>query len=103
MALEVGDPVRGTGLAGAIAAARRKAFPKTYNPAKDPLVKLEAEAIINYLKGNMEVHVTVDTGTGEGQVDDDGVTVSTITGDGSINDPGVTVDTGTGEGTGTIT
>lgn len=66
MVLEVGDPVKGTGLAGAIANARRKAFPKEYNPAKDPLVKLEAKAIIDYLVENMEVSVQVDTGTGEG-------------------------------------
>ena len=54
MVLEVGDPVEGTGLAGAIAAARKKAFPQTYNPSKDPLVKLEAEAIINYLVENQD-------------------------------------------------
>lgn len=66
MALEVGDPVRGTGLAGAIAAVRKEAFPKTYNPAKDPLVKKEAKALIDYIIENMEISVQVDTMTGEG-------------------------------------
>jgi hypothetical protein len=53
-------------LAGALAAARKKAFPKTYNPAKDPSAKWEAKAIIDYLTENAEV--TVDTGTGEGTI-----------------------------------
>lgn len=70
MALEVGDPVKGTGLSGAIAAVRKRAFPKTYKPGKDPLVKKEAEAIINYFKENAEIEVEVDvqvnTGTGVG-------------------------------------
>lgn len=66
MVLEVGDPVKGTGLAGAIATVRKKAFPKTYNPEKDPLIKKEAEALINYIKENMVVSVQVNLETGEG-------------------------------------
>jgi hypothetical protein len=90
MALEVGDPIKGTGLSGAIAAVRKKAFPKTYNPARDPLIKPEAAAIINYLIENMEVNipsliasgtvtngsVTVDPDTGIGALDDDDITVT---------------------------
>lgn len=60
MALEVGDAVKGTGLAGAIARARKKAYPEGYNPHMDKLVNLEAKAIIEYLVENTEV--TVDEG-----------------------------------------
>ncbi len=59
MALEAGDAVRGTGLAGAIAASRREAWGKSYRVEKDaPALNKEAAAIINYIVANAEVSVT---------------------------------------------
>lgn len=97
MALEAGNAVKGTGLAGAIAAARRKAYPGLYNPKKDPVVDLEAEAIISYLKENMEVHIPAITATGA--VGDDGVTVSLSTGKGTLDSSDVAVDVPERKGT----
>ena len=59
MALEAGDAVRGTGLAGAWARARRKAYGKRYKVEDDARgLNLEAQAIIDYLVENTEVVVT---------------------------------------------
>jgi len=66
MALEAGDAMKGTGLAGAIAEARKKAWGKKY-PLKDDAkaINLEAAAIIEYLVANTEVEVTdVEPGSG---------------------------------------
>jgi len=90
MALEVGSARDGTGLSGAIAAARKKAFPKTYNPARDPLVEKEAQAIIDYLVENIEVHVPAATATGA--VDSGAVTVDPVSGVGALDSTDVTVE-----------
>ena len=59
VALEVGDANSGTGLAGAIAAAREEAYGKSYSVAKDAGgVNALAKAIIEYLVANAEVEVT---------------------------------------------
>ena len=90
MALEGGDAVRGTGLAGAIAAARKKAYGNRYSVMADARgLDEEAAAIIEYLVANTEVSVNVTVA--------DGIPVETpdtLTGE--------TTDTGTGAGTGTI-
>jgi hypothetical protein len=52
MTLEGGNAVKGTGLAGAIARARKQAYPEGYVSSRDPLVNLESKAIIDYLKAN---------------------------------------------------
>lgn len=52
MTLEGGNAVKGTGLAGAIARARRIGYPKTYTPGNDPLVNPESAAIVEYLVVN---------------------------------------------------
>jgi len=59
MALEAGDAIEGTGLAGKIAEARKEAWGKKY-PLKDDAnaINLEAAAIIDYLVANTEVLVT---------------------------------------------
>jgi len=58
MALEAGDALEGTGLAGAIAAARVEAYGKKYPLDKDAdAINLEAAAIIDYLVTNTEVAV----------------------------------------------
>lgn len=59
MALEAGDAIDGTGLAGAIAGARKEAYGPSY-PLKDDAkaINLEAAAIIDYLIANTEVEVT---------------------------------------------
>jgi hypothetical protein len=90
MALEGGDAVIGTGLAGAIAKARKRAYGSKYNVRADARgLNEEAAAIIEYLVANTEVSVNVTV--------DDGILVETpdtIHGD--------TTDTGTGTGVGTI-
>ncbi len=59
MALEAGDALLGTGLAGAIAAARKEAWGKSYRVEKDaPALNKEAAAIIDYIVANAEVSVT---------------------------------------------
>jgi len=59
MALEAGDAVKGEGLAGAIANARKEAWGKKY-PLKDDAkaINAEAKAIVDYLVANTEVTVT---------------------------------------------
>jgi len=52
MTLEGGNAVKGTGLAGAIARARKKAYPEGYVSSKDPLIDLESKEIIDYLVAN---------------------------------------------------
>lgn len=59
MALDAGDAIAGTGLAGAIAKARKQAWGKKYPLSKDAkAINLEAQAIIDYLIANTEVLVT---------------------------------------------
>jgi len=65
MALEAGNAVEGSGLAGALARARKEGYPD-YDPSKDQAVDREAKAIVDYLVANTEV--TVDTETGEGTI-----------------------------------
>lgn len=65
MSLDAGNAMQNTGLAGAIATARKEAWGKKY-PLKDDAkaINLEAAAIIDYLVANTEVLVTdVQTGT----------------------------------------
>jgi len=65
MALDAGDAVEGTGLAGAIAAARKEAYGKKYSVKDDAAgINLEAAAIIDYLVANTEVLV-IDVEAGE--------------------------------------
>lgn len=66
MAIEAGNAIEGTGLAGAIAKARRESWGKDYDVRKDRGVNAEAKAIVDYLVANVEV--TVDTETGEGTI-----------------------------------
>jgi len=67
MALEVGDAVDGTGLAGAIAAGKKEAYGDTYSVKDDAAgVNAMAAAIIDYFVENAEVTVTgVEPGEGE--------------------------------------
>jgi len=59
MTIEAGDAIKGTGLAGAIATARKEAWGKKYPLKKDAkAINLEAAAIVNYLVANTEVTVT---------------------------------------------
>lgn len=59
MALDPGDAMQGTGLAGAIAAARKKAYGAKYKAKEDAkAINEEAAAIIDYLVTNTEVAVT---------------------------------------------
>ena len=81
MTLIAGDAVKGTGLAGAIAKARKKAFPAGYDPRKDKSVNLEAKAIIDYFVDNAVINTTV--------------TVEEAPGGVPLVPPGI----GTGEGT----
>lgn len=63
MALEAGDAVEGTGLAGALAAARKEAYGNDYSVKDDAkALNLEAKAIIEYLVANTEVSVTESPG-----------------------------------------
>jgi hypothetical protein len=59
MALIAGDAVAGTGLAGALAAAYKKAYPgaKIRDMAKG--LNAQAEAIITYLLANADIAVSV--------------------------------------------
>lgn len=58
MALEGGDAVSGSGLAGAIAAARKEAYGRNYSVKDDAYgLNLEAQAIIDYLVANTNVVV----------------------------------------------
>lgn len=79
MALEGGSALEGTGLAGAIAAARKSVYGKKYRLKDDAAsIDAEAQAIVDYLVANAEVvvtagiPVTVNTGTGEGETTDVG-------------------------------
>lgn len=66
MALEAGDAVGGTGLAGAIAAARKEAYGGKYSVKDDANgINKEAKAIIDYLVANTEVTVTGVTAGGD--------------------------------------
>jgi len=66
MALEVGDAIAGTGLAGAIGRARKEAWGSKYPLNKDAkAINLEAQAIIDYLVANTEVEVTGVTSGGD--------------------------------------
>lgn len=65
MALQAGNAVKGTGLAGAIAKARKKGYPN-YDPSKDKAINHEAEAIVDYLVDNIEVYW--DEVAGEGYI-----------------------------------
>lgn len=59
MTLEAGDAIQNTGLAGAIAAARKEAWGSRYPLSKDArAINLEAAAIIDYIVANTEVVVT---------------------------------------------
>lgn len=66
MALDAGSAIKGTGLAGAIAGARKEAYGKRYKVKDDaPAIDLEAAAIVDYLVANTEVEVTdVEPGSG---------------------------------------
>jgi len=58
MSLDAGDAIKGTGLAGAIAGARKEAYGKMYSVKDDARgINLEAAAIIDYLVNNTEVAV----------------------------------------------
>lgn len=58
MALEAGDAVLGTGLAGVIAGARKEAYGPKYSLKMDAkAINLEAAAIIAYFVVNTEVEV----------------------------------------------
>lgn len=96
MTLKVGKAIRGTGLAGAMAKARKAAYPNSYFPEKDKLVELEAKAILGYLMENMEVEV--DTGTGKGVILDGTVEMNVKNKEGELVNLDVEVDTGTGKG-----
>lgn len=66
MALEAGDALQGTGLAGAIASARKEAYGRKYSLKDDaPGINAEAEAIVDYLVANIEVEVTGVTAGGD--------------------------------------
>ena len=66
MALVPGDAVKGLGLAGAIANARKEAYGSKYNVKNDAkAINLEAAAIIDYLVANAEVLVTSVTAGGD--------------------------------------
>jgi hypothetical protein len=52
MTMEGGNAVKGTGLAGAIARARKRAYPEGYVASKDPLVNLESKEIVDYFSAN---------------------------------------------------
>lgn len=66
MTLEVGDAMEGTGLAGAIATARKNAWGKKYPVGKDAkAINLEAQAIIDYFVANTDVTVTNVTSGGD--------------------------------------
>jgi len=72
MALEAGSAEEGTGLAGAIAAARKKAYGRLYKVKDDARsIDMEAAAIIDYLVANTEVEVvdiTVGSETAAGTI-----------------------------------
>jgi len=63
MTLEGGNAIKGTGLAGEIAKARKKKYPD-YDPSKDKTLDGEAKAIIDYLIENTVVQVDTGSGTG---------------------------------------
>lgn len=59
MALEAGDAIKGEGLAGAIANARKEGWGPDYKvEIEAKTINLEAAAIIDYLITNTEVEVT---------------------------------------------
>lgn len=53
MALEGGNAVKRTGLAGVIADARKKVYPGTYEARKDKSLDKEAEALAKYINDNI--------------------------------------------------
>jgi hypothetical protein len=57
MALIAGSAVDGTGLAGALAAERKKVCPKMVLKDAAPYIDADAKAIIDYLVANAEVEV----------------------------------------------
>lgn len=58
MAIEGGDAAEFTGLAGAIAMARKEAYGDAYDAGKDAKgLNAEAKAIVDYLVANIEVAV----------------------------------------------